>query len=171
MLSSLAIDTPIGRITVAATEDAITAVAWMDGSNSEPSALLCEAARQLRAYFERRLTDFDLPLMPAGSPFERRLWGVMQRIPYGQTRCYGELAIEVGSAPRAVGRACGRNPIPIIIPCHRVLSRNGLGGYSGGTGLTTKRILLGLERAVPNGRAADSASVRRTTGVVVPSRI
>ena len=69
----------------------------------------------------------------------------MQTIPYGQTRCYGDLAQMIGSAPRAVGGACGKNPIPIIVPCHRVLARGGLGGYSGGAGLPTKQFLLGLE--------------------------
>ena len=69
----------------------------------------------------------------------------MRQIPYGQTRSYGELAMEVGSGPRAIGGACGRNRIPLMIPCHRVLARHGLGGYSGGTGLPTKRQLLELE--------------------------
>jgi methylated-DNA-[protein]-cysteine S-methyltransferase len=72
----------------------------------------------------------------------------MRQIPYGETRSYSDLAFAVGSGPRAVGNACGRNPIPIVIPCHRVLAKNGLGGYSGGEGLPTKRLLLGLEGAV-----------------------
>jgi methylated-DNA-[protein]-cysteine S-methyltransferase len=71
----------------------------------------------------------------------------MRTIPYGETRCYGDLAGMIGSAPRAVGGACGRYPIPIVIPCHRVLARNGLGGYSGAGGLDTKRRLLALEAA------------------------
>jgi methylated-DNA-[protein]-cysteine S-methyltransferase len=145
-LCSIAIDSPVGRLTVFATEGAIVSIAWADDPQSEPTAVLVEACRQLEAYFERRLTDFDLPLMPAGSPFQRRVWAAMQQIPHGQTRSYGELAMEVGSAPRAIGGACGRNPIPIVIPCHRVLGRNGLGGYSGGAGLATKRRLLELER-------------------------
>jgi methylated-DNA-[protein]-cysteine S-methyltransferase len=115
------------------------------GGNCGP--LLGEAARQLDAYFAGRLTRFDLALAPTGSPFEQLVWTAMRAIPYGETRCYGELAAAVGSAPRAVGRACGRNPIPIVIPCHRVLARTGLGGYSGAGGLTTKRRLLMLEGA------------------------
>jgi len=146
-LCSIAIDSPVGRLTVFATEDAIVSIAWADIPQSEPTAMLVEARRQLEAYFERRLTEFDLPLMPAGSPFQRRVWAAMQQIPHGQTRSYGELAMEVGSAPRAIGGACGHNPIPIVIPCHRVLGRNGLGGYSGGAGLATKRRLLELERS------------------------
>lgn len=149
MLCAMALDTPVGRLTVSADQDAVVAIAWTDQPNGEPSALLDEAGRQLRAYFDGRLTQFDLPLMPAGSAFDRRVWEAMRQIPHGQTRSYGELAMEVGSGPRAIGGACGRNPIPIVIPCHRVLARHGLGGYSGGTGLATKRSLLELERAVP----------------------
>ena len=103
--------------------------------------------RQLDAYFAGHLTRFDLPLAPSGSPFEVGVWTAMAEIPYGETRVYGELAASVGSAPRAVGRACGRNPIPIVIPCHRVLAKAGLGGYSGSGGLATKRHLLALEGA------------------------
>ena len=86
--------------------------------------------------------------MPQGSPFETRVWAAMRQIPYGETRCYGDLADAVGSAARAVGRACGSNPIPIVIPCHRVLAKSGLGGYSGQGGLATKRRLLALEGAL-----------------------
>ena len=147
MLCAMAIDSPVGRLTVSATEDAVVAIAWADDPHGEPIGLLVEAARQLDAYFARRLNCFDLPLMPAGSTFEQRVWEAMRQIPHGETRSYGELAMEVGSAPRAIGRACGRNPIPIVIPCHRVLARNGPGGYSGGTGLATKHALLALEGA------------------------
>jgi len=111
--------------------------------------LLDEAARQLQAYFEGKLSHFDLPLAPAGSPFENRVWTEMQQIPYGETRCYGDLAAAIGSAPRAVGGACGRNPIPIVVPCHRGLAKTGMGGYSGQGGLDTKRALLRLEGALP----------------------
>ena len=162
MLSAIAVDSPVGRLTISATPEAIVSIAWTDDPQGAPTALLNEASRQLAAYFDRRLTRFDLPLMPAGSPFERRVWHGMQQIPHGQTRTYGELAMEVGSAPRAIGRACGRNPIPIVIPCHRVLARAGLGGYSGGTGLATKRRLLELERADPQGLSLPlSAGERR----------
>lgn len=145
-LCSIAIDSPVGRLTVFAMEGAIVSIAWADDPQGEPTGVLVEARRQLEAYFAGRLTQFDLPLMIAGSPFDKRVWAAMQQIPHGQTRSYGELAMEVGSAPRAIGGACGRNPIPIVIPCHRVLGRNGLGGYSGGAGLATKRRLLELER-------------------------
>ncbi|HUC10782.1 MAG TPA: methylated-DNA--[protein]-cysteine S-methyltransferase [Stellaceae bacterium] len=134
---------------MSATPQAITSIAWTDDPQGEPHALLIEAMRQLEAYFAGRLTRFDLPLMPAGSPFDKRVWEVMRQIPHGQTRTYGELAMELGSGPRAIGGACGRNRIPIVIPCHRVLARNGLGGFSGGIGLATKRGLLALERDIP----------------------
>lgn len=142
---SAAIDSPVGRLTITAAEDAIVAINWGDRAAGEQTPLLAEACRQLGAYFGGRLDRFDLPLRPAGSVFEQRVWAAMRQIPHGQTRRYGELAMEVGSAPRAVGGACGRNPIPIVIPCHRVLARGGLGGYSGGAGLETKRALLALE--------------------------
>ena len=147
MLNSIGINSPVGCLTVSATREAIVGIAWADDPHGVATPLLDEARRQLEAYFDRRLTYFDLPLSPLGSAFERRVWEAMQQIPYGQTRSYGELAMEIGSAPRAIGRACGRNPLPIVIPCHRILGANGLGGYSGGAGLPTKRSLLKLERA------------------------
>ena len=155
---SLSIPSPIGRLTIAEEDEAIVAISWppagpppLAGEAREAagngSALLAEAAAQLDAYFAGRLTRFDLPLAPSGSPFETRVWTAMAEIPYGETRCYGDLAATIGSAPRAVGRACGRNPIPIVIPCHRVLAKTGIGGYSGAGGLATKRHLLALEGA------------------------
>jgi methylated-DNA-[protein]-cysteine S-methyltransferase len=146
-MPSLSIRSPVGQLTIEEADEAVVAIRWADTPAGNGSLLLAEAARQLDAYFERRLTAFDLPLAPAGSPFETRVWQAMRTIPYGETRCYGDLAGMIGSAPRAVGGACGRNPIPIVIPCHRVLARNGLGGYSGAGGLDTKRRLLALEAA------------------------
>ena len=169
MVHSISIDSPVGRLTITDADNAIVAIRWADDASGEPTPLLAEARRQLEAYFDRRLVCFDLPLMPAGSAFEQRVWAAMRRIPHGQTRRYGELAMEVGSAPRAIGRACGRNPIPIVIPCHRVLARGGLGGYSGGAGLATKRGLLQLERADPGGLSwALDAAGRNTALPAVP---
>ena len=146
-MPSLSISSPVGALTLEEEDRAIVAISWGKGGLSNGSPLLTEAARQLDAYFAGELTDFDLPLAPAGSRFEQRVWAAMQTIPYGQTRSYGDLAGAIGSAPRAVGRACGKNPIPIVIPCHRVLARAGLGGYSGEGGLVTKERLLALEGA------------------------
>ena len=147
-MPSLSLPSPVGQLMIEEAGDAIVTIRWSEAPSGNGSALLAEAARQLAAYFAGQLRRFDLPLMPAGSPFEARVWAAMQRIPYGETRAYGDLAHDVGSAPRAVGRACGKNPIPIIVPCHRVLARGGLGGYSGGAGLPTKQWLLALEGAL-----------------------
>lgn len=147
-MNSLSISSPVGRLVIDEDGDAIVAIRWVDAAGGNGSPLLAEAARQLDAYFAGKLTDFSLPLRPAGSGFEQRVWAEMQAIPYGETRCYGDLAAATGSAPRAVGRACGRNPIPIVIPCHRVLGKGWLGGYSGTGGLRTKQALLALEGAL-----------------------
>ena len=146
-MPSLSIRSPVGQLTIDEENDAIVAIRWADEPAGNGSPLLSEAARQLEAYFTGQLSHFDLPLAPAGSPFESRVWAAMQLIPYGETRSYGDLASMIGSAPRPVGRACGHNPIPIVIPCHRVLARGGLGGYSGSGGLATKQRLLALEGA------------------------
>ncbi|MDA8290474.1 MAG: methylated-DNA--[protein]-cysteine S-methyltransferase [Actinomycetota bacterium] len=113
--------------------------------------VLDEAARQLAEYFARERTSFDLPVRPAGTTFQLSVWDELTRIPYGSTVTYGELARRVGRprGPRAVGQANGRNPVPIVVPCHRVVAANGIGGYSGG--LDTKRLLLALERSSPPG--------------------
>ena len=144
--ATVALDSPVGRLAVSAADDHIVALSWDDEPTTLSTPLLDEALRQLDAYFAGRRETFDLPLAPAGSGFQRAVWQAMQRIPYGETRCYGEIAAETQSGPRAVGGACGANPIPIIIPCHRVVAQNGrVGGYSGGQGAATKRFLLNLE--------------------------
>ena len=103
-------------------------------------------ARQIEAYFAGKLKQFDLPLRAEGTPFRKKVWQALREVPYGQTRSYGEIAREVDSAPRAVGGACGANPIPILIPCHRVIGAGGrMTGYSGGEGIETKLALLRLE--------------------------
>jgi methylated-DNA-[protein]-cysteine S-methyltransferase len=147
LVNSLSISSPVGNLVIDEEGDAIVSIRWSDEPGGNGSPLLAEAARQLDAYFAGKLSDFDLKLCPAGSDFETRVWSAMQEIPYGETRSYGDLAAATRSAPRAVGRACGKNPIPIVIPCHRVLGKGGLGGYSGQGGLTTKQALLALEGA------------------------
>jgi methylated-DNA-[protein]-cysteine S-methyltransferase len=146
----LAVDSPLGRLTLFEEDGRLTALDW-HGKRAAggPTPLLLEGKRQLAAYFAGRRRGFDLPLAPAGSPFELRVWQLMCDIPFGETRTYGELARDLAAAPRAVGQACGRNPLPILIPCHRVLAADGrLGGYSGGQGAETKRRLLMLEGAL-----------------------
>jgi methylated-DNA-[protein]-cysteine S-methyltransferase len=148
MVQQLSMSSPVGKLILTEDDDAIVSITWGDEAGGNGSPLLAEAARQLEAYFAGELADFDVPLRPAGSAFEQRVWATMRRIPYGKTQCYGELAAAIGSAARAVGGACGRNPIPIVIPCHRVLAKAGFGGYSGRGGLATKQTLLSLEGAL-----------------------
>src|SRR5260370_40659096 len=102
-MPSLSIPSPIGQLTIDEMADAIVAIRLADAPAGNGSALLTEAARQLAAYFDGRLARFDLPLAPAGSPFAARVWSAMQASPYGETRCYGDLAQDGGHAPRAVG--------------------------------------------------------------------
>ena len=147
------VDSPVGRLALEADHDAVTGVRWTSrgerAGEGRPSPVLAEARRQLARYFAGRLERFDLPLDQHGSDFQKRVWAMMCDIPYGETATYGGIAMALGSGPRAVGMACGRNPLPIIVPCHRVLGAGGTeGGYSGGSGLPTKRQLLALEGVV-----------------------
>jgi methylated-DNA-[protein]-cysteine S-methyltransferase len=147
------VETPVGRLAIEADHDAVTGLRWASpGENARdntPSPVLTEATRQLERYFARTLKRFDLPLAQRGTDFQKRVWTMMSAIPYGETATYGGMAMALGSGPRPVGMACARNPIPIIVPCHRVLASGGKeGGFSGGTGLPTKRQLLALEGVV-----------------------
>ena len=143
----LSFNSPLGPLTVFADRNAVVAVEWGRAGRSDPSSsLLEEAHRQLDTYFDGRLKVFNLSLHPAGSAFQRAVWDQMLRIPYGRTRTYGDIADALMSAPRAVGSACAANPIPIIVPCHRVVGAGGrMTGYSGGEGIETKLALLRLE--------------------------
>lgn len=143
--------TPFGEMTLFEEKDAIVALEWGRAAGGGSSPLLDRAAVQLREYFAGRRAAFDLPLAPVGTPFQRRVWAAIAKIPHGRTATYGELARRLSSGARAVGMACGRNPIPIIVPCHRVVAADGrLGGYSGGDGAATKRALLRLEGFTPD---------------------
>ncbi len=149
---------PLGDILLACTKAGITQIIFQEGATAmtpepewayDPTAFK-DVATQLDAYFAGELTDFDLPLAPEGTPFQLTVWQALQTIPYGETISYGELAQEIGrpTASRAVGAANGRNPLPIVIPCHRVIGQDGsLTGYGGG--LRFKKALLSLEK---NGR-------------------
>ena len=139
------------ELRVSATVSGILAIEFDPASPSlavpnDANPLLVEAARQLRAWFSGILREFDLPLDPHGTPFQQRVWREVAEIPYGRTRSYQQIAAAIGSprAVRAVGAANGANPLPIIIPCHRVIGANGnLTGYGGG--LALKRRLLEME--------------------------
>jgi methylated-DNA-[protein]-cysteine S-methyltransferase len=145
------LDTPIGRLTLAADAEGLRHVAfelgrhplWIGDDWRRDPAPFAAARAQLGAYFAGESVTFDLPLAPRGSAFDLRVWAQLQRIPYGATISYGELARRVGdaSAARAVGSANGRNPLPIIVPCHRVIGADGsLTGFGGG--IATKKFLL-----------------------------
>ncbi|MDP6352852.1 MAG: methylated-DNA--[protein]-cysteine S-methyltransferase [Alphaproteobacteria bacterium] len=145
--SALSFDTPIGRLTARAGDAALRQLDWDGPAGHDQTPLLVETRSQIAAYFAGRLRHFDLSLAPAGTPFRQSVWRLMAAIPYGETRAYGDLAADLDTAPRAIGGACGANPIPVILPCHRVVARDGrLTGYSGGAGLDTKHFLLELER-------------------------
>ena len=169
-------DSPVGTLRIVANDEALTAIEFLDarpaggspyssdrraavtsatrpvGQRDDEAPLLVEAVRQLRAYFDRDLKEFDLPVAPAGTPFQKRVWEQLRRIGYGDTASYGEVARGLGltaAASRAVGAANGRNPIPIVIPCHRVVGADGtLTGYAGGVG--RKQLLLDLEADRPS---------------------
>lgn len=147
------IESPVGRLALEADDDCVTSVRWASAgeraAKEAPNAVLKEATRQLDRYFRRELRRFDLPLAARGTDHQKRVWAMMRDIPFGETATYGGMATALGSGPRAVGMACGRNPIPIIVPCHRVLGAGGKeGGFSGGRGLPTKRQLLAIEGVV-----------------------
>ena len=149
---------PIGDLRVIASAEAIVAIEFSPfrgladgrpiGERDDEHPLLRRAVEQLSAYFARDLTTFDLPLAPRGSDFQTKVWAQLALIPYGETTSYGEIAHRLGhtnAASRAVGLANGKNPIPIVIPCHRVIGANGsLTGYAGG--LDRKQTLLTLEQ-------------------------
>ncbi|HEX5087093.1 MAG TPA: methylated-DNA--[protein]-cysteine S-methyltransferase [Nocardioides sp.] len=160
-MSWTVIDSPVGALRIVENDGAITQIEFSPfpsvgeshdgrprGDRDDNNPLLVEAARQLRAYFDRDLKEFDLPLAPVGSEFQQQVWKALREIGYGETSSYGDIAHRLGksnAASRAVGLANGRNPIPIVIPCHRVIGANGtLTGYAGG--LDRKQTLLEIEQ-------------------------
>ena len=157
-MPQITVESPVGPLTLIETDGHLTRLTWKTPSDwnaaepveNEPTPLLAEAARQLSAFFSGETLTFELPLKPAGTAFQQAVWDAMCKIPPGETQSYGELADAVGGVARAVGGACGANPIPIIIPCHRVLAAGGrMGGFSGSGGVETKRFLLAHEGALP----------------------
>jgi methylated-DNA-[protein]-cysteine S-methyltransferase len=144
-MPQLSLHTPVGDITVFEEDGAIVSLDWGWVRQQENSAVLDQARDQLQAYFDGALKTFDLPMAPAGSAYQRGVWQALCDIPYGETRTYLDITSVAGGSPRSVGQANGRNPIPLIIPCHRVVAASHIGGFSGGEGLPTKRWLLSLE--------------------------
>ena len=149
-METLSLKTPVGELTLFADGDALIALCWgqgMDAPRASTTPVLTQAAALLKDYFKTGTTDFSaLKLAPQGTPFQKRAWGKMRKIKPGKTKTYGQLAASLDSGARALGGVCAKNPIPIIIPCDRVLSAGGkLGNYSGGNGPDTKDFLLRLE--------------------------
>jgi len=145
----ITLNSPVGPITVRETDGKITSVTFGSAEEQRETPVVSAAKVQLDAYFYCGLKHFELPLAPVGNDFNRRVWELLESIPYGHTLTYGEVAKRVGGDARSVGGACGANPIPIIIPCHRILGQGGtMVGYSGGSGPETKRFLLQLEGAL-----------------------
>ena len=144
-MPQLSLHTPVGDITVFEEDGAIVSLDWGWVREQMSSPVLECAREQLQAYFDGDLTEFDLPLAPAGTAYRRAVWQALCEIPYGTTCSYLDIARRAGGSPRSVGQANGSNPIPLIIPCHRVVAAAHIGGYSGGDGLPTKRWLLALE--------------------------
>ena len=151
-------DSPVGQLRIVEQDGAITAIEFEPfrvtgrplGERRDHDPFLASAVEQLTAYFARDLKEFDLPLAPRGSAFQQQVWDQLRLIGYGETASYGEVARRLGrtnAASRAVGLANGQNPIPIVVPCHRVIGSTGtLTGYAGG--LERKRLLLDLEQEV-----------------------
>lgn len=148
-MPSAVMESPVGRLGLFEQDGALVRLGWSPGPHCEATALLNEAVKQLEAYFAGELRVFDLPMAPAGSPFQQQVYAAMSAIPFGQTRTYGEIAADLKTFGQPVGQACGSNPIAIVIPCHRVLAAGGTGGYSGANGVETKIALLRHEDAYP----------------------
>lgn len=144
------ITTPVGTLTLSSNGRAITRVTWFragdDVGNADSDPILEAAKAEIDRYFSGRLTEFQTPVHLEGSPLQLSVWQAMRTIPFGQVLTYGDVAKAVGSEPQAVGTACGQNPIPVIVPCHRIVGAGGnLTGFSGGNGIETKAYLLDLE--------------------------
>ncbi|WP_158968905.1 methylated-DNA--[protein]-cysteine S-methyltransferase [Chachezhania sediminis] len=146
-MPSVAVDTRFGTLCVTEDDGAIVRLTWADDTHDAATALLREAVAQIRAYEAGELKVFDLPLAVRGNDFQKAVCAQMSAIPFGETRTYGDIAKALGHPAQAVGQACGRNPIAVVIPCHRVMGARGLTGFSGGEGVETKVQLLIHEKA------------------------
>ncbi len=174
-LASATLPSPVGPLTLIADTTGMVAVLWenerpgrvpLDGDvGSDAMPILQEAKRQFEEYFNGQRQTFDLPLSAKGTPFQRNVWKALTAIPYGTTRTYAEIARKIGRprAVRAVGAAIGRNPLSILVPCHRVIGSNGkLTGFAGG--LPRKAILLKLENTGERASAQTIAKRQRSAG-------
>ena len=150
-MPQLSVHSPVGDLTISEEDGEIVSLDWGWSPFQEKNELLLKTKNLLDQYFDGENPKFDLPLNPHGSDFQKNVWKIMLKIPYGKFLTYGEISDQLNSHARAVGMACGQNPIPIIIPCHRVLGKNKkLTGFSGGDGIETKQYLLDLEEMDDN---------------------
>lgn len=147
-MPQLSLHSPLGALTISEDDGMIVALDWGWGRDQTETPLLLRARDQMQEYFDGERTSFDLPLAPQGTPYRQRVWAALQAIPYGETRTYRDVAASAGGVARSVGQANGENPVAILIPCHRVVASRGLGGYSGGDGVETKRFLLEHEARI-----------------------
>lgn len=146
-MKTCTVPTQFGTLILTEEDGYVTALNWGRGSGEDSTELLEEARRQLLAYDAGTLETFDLPLRVRGSDFQRAVCDAMSAIPFGETCTYGDISRQLGVPAQAVGQACGGNPIPVIIPCHRVMGAKGLTGFSGAGGVETKVSLLRHEGA------------------------
>ncbi|MDH5446641.1 MAG: methylated-DNA--[protein]-cysteine S-methyltransferase [Gammaproteobacteria bacterium] len=150
------VDSPIGKITGKFCDGVLCELKVAKSQNSKKTTAKLSShplTNQLAAYFKNSQTRFSIPFQLEGTDFQKRVWAALCKIPVGKTLSYGQLAEKLNSSPRAIGNACRHNPIPIIVPCHRVTAKNGIGGYDGKTSgkrLTIKRWLLEHEGVVIN---------------------
>ena len=150
-MPELVYNSPVGLLTLVASNRAITSIEWRGNGSNQKTKTLLLIKKELTQYFCGALTEFTVPLDPSGTAFQRRVWKLIMEIPYGELRTYRDISNTLNSSPRAVGGACGRNPIPIIIPCHRVVGSNGrLTGYTGANGIDTKSFLIKHEGGAPS---------------------
>ena len=145
-MPQLSIHAPFGALTFSEDDGAIVAVDWGWGRDQEETLLLAQAREQMHEYLDGDRQAFDLPIRPVvGSAYQQRVWATLASIPCGQTWTYSAVAHRAGGNARTVAAAARRNPLPILVPCHRAVAVRGLGGYSDGVGLDTKRYLIQLE--------------------------
>jgi methylated-DNA-[protein]-cysteine S-methyltransferase len=145
------VESPAGALLITSDGQGVTHITWAQGLPmgfaENPDEHTNKAAQELKEYFKKARQQFEFSIhFEVGTPFQRRVWQAVSEIPYGHVMSYKELAVKLKSGPRAIGNAVGANPLPIVVPCHRVIgSRGQMGGFSGGTGIPTKKQLLHLE--------------------------
>lgn len=163
------VTTPLGTLKVHEDHGQLIDLSWDDSATDDGTTpLLEQTVKQLEAYFSGKSRDFKLPYNLNGTPFQKQVWQQISAIPYGQTRTYKDLANALKTSPRPVGTACGKNPLPLVVPCHRVLGSDGaLHGFSGGEGLATKAALLSLESDFP---ATEHGSIWRGLRAELPHK-